>query len=177
MARPPFQPRPGVEGYVRAAYTKGGRLAGFQDASGRFIRREVAANRLIYNPRLGRVEDSLGRGVAPGDLSIPRSGVDWETKNTFQRVITAPSDIASVTIGKNEQVIERFVVTDEKGKISTVEISHGMGKGYNSKRRGGAYRKAVSEAAGVPTDKRLSSRKLNRFVLSREIVIKSIIQK
>jgi hypothetical protein len=161
---------------VRAVRNREGRFIGFQDPDqgGRFITRQEALSRLSFSVERGEVLDSFGNGVGVGAVKLPGRGVDvtYQTRAAEYKPMTV--DPARFTPNPNQEIVERNVFMTKDGKLVTSETSWGLGKKYDPAKYGGRWRQSASDALGLDKAKRLPTRDLERAVLMREFIVKTI---
>jgi len=161
---------------VRAARDKRGQIIGFQDPDkgNRFITREAAIPRLRYSSADRSIVDSFGTKVGVGALRLPGRGrmVTYAVKSAEYRSLD--QDARRFRPAGNQEVIERTVLVGKDGQLISDETSSGLGKRYDQAKRGGHWRKTISDALGLKDSERLPTRDLERAVVYREFIVKTI---
>jgi hypothetical protein len=161
---------------VRVVRDAQGRFIGFQDPElgARFISRADAISRLRYSTERAAILDSFGNEVGVGALALPGRGqqVAYKFKTVeYTNLNLAPQEF---TPGTNQELIERTVFIDAEGNLVTSEMSYGLGTKFDPAKGGGRWRKAASEALGIPEQERKSTRELKRAVAYQEYIVKTI---
>lgn len=161
---------------VRAVRDSRGRIIGFQDPDfgNRFISRSEAINRLKYDRGLEQIVDSFGNGVGIGSIAFPSRGeeVAFKTKNAIYTPL--PTTPENFRPKPNQELIERIVVIDKDGNLHRFENSYGLGKRYDQSRRGGWWRKSISDSLGIPANERIPSSDLRRAVVRKDFILKNL---
>ena len=157
---------------VRARYYK---FVGFQDAeTGLFISPEEARSSLKFDPERNRVVDSFGNVVGVGNLELQESGARFSLKNVDVLYMPLEESVRSFKPGGNQEIIERFTIVNKDGSLSTFEISHGLGNKYKRGHGGGRWRYETSKALDYKQGERPPTKELQRAVLHREFIVKTI---
>lgn len=161
---------------VRVVRDSGGRFIGFQDpdAGGRFITRDEAASRLRFSVEEGALVDSFGAPVGVGGITLPRRGVEVGYKLRSASYKPLDTEPARFKPGANQELIERVYFTKADGSLVSLETSYGLGRDYDPHRTGGRWRQAASEALGLKEGQRLPTRDLQRAVIMKEFIVKTI---
>ncbi len=161
---------------MRVVRDKAGRVVGFQDPDRRsvFISRKDAIPRLRYSVERQRVEDSFGTRVGVGALGLPGRGVtvSFQVKEATYKPL--PTDPKTFTPRPNQEIVERTVFIDQKGKLVISETSYGLGEKYDPTKSGGRWRKSASDALGVKPGQRLPTSDLQRAVAHHQFLVKNI---
>lgn len=167
----PPEPAPGV----RVVRSEDGTFRGFQDpANGQFISRSAALDRLTYSVEQGALVDSFGNTAGVGSIAIPGRGIQVTYKTAeadYARLDTNPATFKPET---NQEIVERVVFTDQDGHLVTLETSYGLGQDYNPKQTGGRWRRGAAQALGVDEGTRLPTADLERAVIYKEFIVKTI---
>jgi hypothetical protein len=163
-------------GRVRIVRNSIGKFIGFQDPDegGRFISRQAALGRLTYNDTQSMLEDSFGQYAGVGAIGLPGRGVSVGYTKKAATYNPLGVDPLRFTPASNQEVIERVVFVNKEGKLITLETSYGLGKRYSSNKSGGRWRQAATEALGVKEGERLPTADLQRAVVYKEYIIKTI---
>ena len=161
---------------VHVARDRAGKVIGFQDPDRgyRFISRKDALPRMRYSIERSRIEDSFGREIGVGSLSLPGRGVTvgFKVKEaTYRPLPTSPQDFRPTA---SQEVIERTVFITREGKLVSTETSYGLGEAYDPTKTGGRWRRSASQAVGAKEGERLPTRDLARAVAHQEFLVKSI---
>jgi hypothetical protein len=170
----PSEPAQGPR--VRVVRDSQGRFIGFQDPDrgGRFISRADALSRLRYSTEEAAILDSFGNRVGVGALSIPGRGVGVAYKFKTVEYTPLSVDPQKFKPGTNQELIERTVFIDSEGNLVTSEMSYGLGTEFDPAKGGGRWRKAASEALGIPEQERRPTRELRRAVAYQQYIVKTI---
>lgn len=169
---------------------KAGRVVGYQDPDlvmkytqpdgkvtwGRnlFVSREVAVERLTYNFKINRVQDSFGRSVGVANLGLPVTGriAEYKTMDVTWKPLT--TDPRRFKPTGNQEVVERTVFVDRNGNLRLVRTSYGRGKKYDKSKYGGRWRSAASRALGLDPGERVTTAELEKAVVKREFIVKEL---
>lgn len=161
---------------VRIVRDSEGRVIGFQDPDfgNRFITRSEAINRLKYDREMGQIVDSFNSPVGVGSLAFPGRGeeVAFRTKNALYTPLGV--DPTTFRPKPNQEIVERIVIIDKNGNLVRSETSYGLGNRFDPSKRGGWWRKKVSESLGLKPNERLPSADLQRAVVRRDYILKDL---
>lgn len=167
---------PGAEGPgVRINRDDKGRFRGFTDAaSGRFISRTEAVQRLTFSVEGSDLVDTFGEHVGVGSIKIPASGIEiaYKVRTTTDKQLTV--DPSTFKPEPNQQIVERVVFAGADGRLHTMETSYRLGRQYDPSLTGGRWRQAASEALGLKQGERLPTADLQRAVIMKEFIIRTI---
>lgn len=139
-----------------------------------FIAAEDGIARLQFNFDSGQLEDSFGTGVGVGALNMPKRGVTVDYVEASATYSPLGGNPESVRPDANQEIIERVYFVDRDGNIITLETSYGLGQIYDPTKSGGRWRRAASEALGLPENSRAPTSELKEAELNREFLIKEI---
>ena len=178
------------KGAVKAVYHRG-KLIGYQDPDavfrrtypdGRvttyrnpFIGREFAVDRLHYDFNQRGVFDSFGNRVGVANLAIPGAGRVTDYKTLQARWFKLTTDPRRFSPASNQEVIERVIFVDREGRLRLVRTSYGLGQRYDRSKYGGRWRSWASRALGLPDDARVGTQELQKAVLHKEFIVKTLV--
>ncbi len=161
---------------VRVVRDQYGRLVGYQDPdkNNRFIAREEAVKRILYDFDKMYFSDSYNTKILEAEILTPLRGTTVhfvERSAVYTPMLESPNRFRPAS---NQEVIERLVVVGKDGRVHVVDTSYGLGVRYNENKYGGRWRQRVSEALELPENVRLPTSDLKRAVASVEYIVKTI---
>lgn len=171
LPNPKYTARPGLR--LLISRDARGIIRRYSDPdTGETLTRNEGIRRMTLDQASGQLVDSFGNQIKLGELTLRRTHETPGLINASQT--TSPLNVNPWTYKpkKNEEIIERLIVAGRDGKINKIDISHGAGKMYDPKARGGAWRRNISEALGLGENERLPTGDLKRMVIYEQIVVR-----
>ena len=145
--------------------------------TGTVLRKNDALLRLRIDVERGQIVDSFGNSITVRELQVLRTGETFRSTNPFVNVTqtTAATSIPvdQIRPGRNQEIIERLIISGKDGQVHKIDISYGAGKRYDPHAKGSAWRTKVSGAVGAGAGERLSTGDLERAVISKTFVIRT----
>jgi hypothetical protein len=143
-----------------------------------FIGNAYAVEHLAYNYDLGFVADSFGTRVPLAALAFPKRGTVVEYKTLTATWKPLDKDPRQFKPNANQEIVERVIFMDGHGNLQTLDMSYGKGKKYDRSKTGEKWRYFAGRMAGEEEDpgagNRLSTRELQKNVVSREFLVKEM---